>query len=79
MQIFSYHGCQKCLVKACCQNVCDAYRQHVSEVYDLTINIDEIPLRECEEFVATSHEPSEHIIEVKGQKVRVSIDVRGLF
>ena len=79
MQIFSYPGCQKCLVKMCCQNVCQDYRDHVHETYDFVIKIDKIPLREVERFIATGTEPSEHLIEVDGQSVRITIDTRGIF
>lgn len=77
MQIFSYPGCQKCLVKMCCHNVCKDYRQHISETRDFAIMIDVIPLKSCEEALALRG-PDEKLVEIDGQTVRVSIDIRGI-
>jgi len=55
MQIFSYPGCQTCLVKMCCQNVCKEYRQHVFETKDINILIDKLSLKKAENIVAMGH------------------------
>lgn len=79
MQIFSYPGCQKCLVKACCYNVCKDYREHLYETRGCEVLIDTISLRECEEAVGIGVERKGPIeLRVGDVGIRVSIDIRGI-
>ncbi len=59
MEKSSYEGCQNCLVRACCQNVCKEYRQHVRETKSFDIMIDPLSLKESEEMIAISYTESE--------------------
>ena len=80
MQIFSYPGCQKCLVKPCCKNVCEEYRENLYETRGCEVLIDTISLRECEEAVGSKVGRKGGPIELRvgDNKIRISIDIRGI-
>lgn len=78
MQIFSYSGCQKCLVKACCRNVCKEYRDHLYKTRGCEVLIDKITLQECEQVVVSCIGQGDIDLRVGDKKIVVSIDVRGI-
>lgn len=67
MRIYRYHECNKCLVKACCQSVCEGYKQHANEVYGLVIKKD-IPLNIMEDLYAEDHDLTQIYIDCWGIK-----------
>ena len=79
VQIFSYPGCQNCLVKMCCRNVCKDYREHIFKTRGTEILIDTLSLKECEEAVFKCIDRNEPIeLRVGDKQIRVSIDIRGI-
>jgi len=74
MQIFSYKGCQKCLVKSCCQKICQEYKDHILNKSGINISAKDISLQSAEAFVAmnlfiegdtkTNSSASENIVEL---------------
>ena len=51
MRIYSYRGCQTCLVQARCTCVCDQYKESLKRKYEINVEC-EIPLDQAEEQVA---------------------------
>ena len=77
MQIFSYRGCQSCLVKACCQNVCDEYRWHLYKTREILITKDPIiSLEDAESLVASGNSKNHFTYEVDGKEHVVSLDMK---
>jgi len=78
MQIFSFSKCQTCLVKMCCQNVCEEYREHIFETRGCEIIIDPFSLRECERAIAINLEKKNFELNVQDNIVKISIDIIGI-
>ena len=81
MQIYSYPGCDTCLVKMCCHNVCGDYRQHVRKETGLTIMAPVLKLEDAEPAVALAlerEEPAE-VIKMGRDKFRVCFALRGVY
>jgi hypothetical protein len=63
----------------CCQNVCKEYREHIFETRGCEILIDALSLQECEEVVFKCIDRNGPIeVTVGDNKIRVSIDIRGI-
>ena len=63
----------------CCQNVCEEYREHVFKTRGIDVLIDKITLQECEEAIGANMERQGPItVRVGDNKIRVSIDIRGI-
>ena len=54
MSKFLYPGCEICLVRTCCQNVCEKYRQHVEETENIIIEMGELSLEDAESAINTT-------------------------
>ncbi len=81
MQTFSYEGCQNCLVKACCQNVCKEYREHVYETKNLAITIKTLSLKEAEEVIAVSYTESEWEFKTDDEtsySIKLNVGIKGI-
>jgi hypothetical protein len=79
MQIFSFPKCQTCLVKMCCQNVCEEYREHIFKTRGCEVLIDTLSLKECEEAIGSNMEREGPIeLKVGDNQIRVSINLRGI-
>lgn len=51
VRVYSYKGCQTCLVQAKCTCVCDQYKRTIKRKYKINVDC-EIPLDKAEEQVA---------------------------
>lgn len=46
----SFLKCKKCVVRACCQNICDSFKEYYEKEYRITID-DDISLKEAKTFI----------------------------
>ena len=80
MRTYSYPGCESCLVRMCCRNVCGNYREHILKETNLTIMAPILTLEDAEPAVALAlnrEEPGE-IIKMGREKFRVCFALRGI-
>jgi hypothetical protein len=79
MQIFSYSECQTCLVKMCCQNVCEGYRQYIYKTRGIRVIADMIDLQKCEGAVAMCIERDEPVqFEFGDYKINLEVNIVGI-
>ena len=57
MKIYLYEGCQTCVVRACCSNVCEKYRQRIREIRHINIMINPVSLDLCERIIGSENSP----------------------
>jgi len=76
---YSYPGCQKCLVKMCCHNICKEYRDHIYETYGCEIIKEVLSLEDCEEAITDGmFKERPKVIRIGDKEIKVSIDIRGI-
>lgn len=76
MQIFSYPGCQTCLVKVCCQCICEEYKQHIYKTRDIKIETENLSLEEAETSIAVGHSKTSTTFTVGDKEYIIEMNVR---
>ncbi len=78
MQILSFKKCQTCLVKMCCQNVCEDYKEYIFKTRGIQVVAKSIELQKCEGAVAMCIERSEDL-QFSGWSYKVTPEItRGI-
>ena len=73
MQIFTYKGCQTCLVKSSCRNVCREYRNHVFDTRGIDMKLNPLPLDRAETIVAMHLATDSHTLKVNEKEYVINL------
>ena len=81
MRTYTYPGCDTCLVRMCCHNVCGDYRRHIRKETGLTILHPILTLEDAEAAISLAlerEEPAE-VIKMGREKFKISYATRSVY